>query len=110
MVARGLRDAGYEVIYTGLRQRPETIARSAVEEDVAVICLSVLSGAHLDVARRLHVALESMGAGEIPVVVGGIIPSDDEAELESLGVRAVFGPGSSLVDIAAQVDELVGVS
>ncbi len=106
VVARGLRDAGMEVIYTGLRQTPESITQVAVQEDVDVICLSILSGAHLGICRRLHETMKSMGIDDVPVVVGGIIPEEDAATLASVGVKAVFGPGSGLPAITHSVREL----
>jgi methylmalonyl-CoA mutase C-terminal domain/subunit len=102
IVARALRDAGFEVIYTGLRQTPEVIARTALQEDAQIICLSILSGAHLSLCKRLHDALEAEDM-DIPVVVGGIIPEEDIPELTRLGVRAVFGPGSQLSEICHTV-------
>lgn len=106
VVARGLRDAGMEVIYTGLRQTPENIANVALQEDVDVICLSILSGAHLGICQRLHTIMERIGIGDVPVVVGGIIPDDDVPTLKSVGVRAVFGPGSGLPVIAGTIREM----
>lgn len=106
VVARGLRDAGMEVIYTGLRQTPEMIAVAALQEDVDVICLSILNGAHLSVCRRLHQLLEKHGIDDVPVVVGGIVPEEDIADLRRHGARAVFGPGSNLDAIAAEVSRL----
>lgn len=99
VVALGLRDAGAEVIYTGLHQTPEAIVRIAQDEGVDVICLSILSGAHLGICRSLRGALNNAQLEDVPVVVGGIIPDDDVAALKELGVRGVFGPGSSLVEI-----------
>lgn len=107
VVARGLRDAGMEVIYTGLRQTPESITNVALQEDVDVVCLSILSGAHVGICRRLHEVMEDRGLGDVPIVVGGIIPQDDVPILESVGVRAVFGPGSGLPGIAEKVREIV---
>lgn len=108
VVARGLRDAGAEVLYTGLRQTPEMIATAARDEDLDVICLSILSGAHLTLCRRLHEVMAAFGIGDLPVVVGGIIPEEDHDELRRYGVRAVFGPGSHLDEINATVLELAG--
>ena len=106
VVARALRDAGFEVIYTGLRQTPAKIVRIALDEDVSVICLSILSGAHLSVCASLRVELDKAGLSEVPVVVGGIIPEEDIPELEEYGVKAVFGPGSALPDITRRVWEI----
>lgn len=102
VVARALSDAGVEVIYTGLRQSPEMVAAAALQEDVDVVCLSILSGAHLGLCQRLHDIFTRQGAS-VPVVVGGIIPDEDIPALEAVGVRAIFGPGSSLGDICDSV-------
>lgn len=94
VVARALRDAGMEVIYTGLRQTPQMIVEAALQEDVDVIGLSILSGAHLTLCRKLVEELREQGAEEKLVVVGGIIPEEDVPELQRLGVAGVFGPGT----------------
>jgi methylmalonyl-CoA mutase C-terminal domain/subunit len=107
VVARALRDAGFEVIYTGLRQTPEMIARTAIQEDVDVICLSILSGAHVSLCERLHEALNAQDC-DVPVVVGGIIPEEDVPALTQAGVRAVFGPGSQLSKICESVADIAG--
>jgi methylmalonyl-CoA mutase, C-terminal domain len=96
VIARGLRDAGMEVIYTGLRQTPEMIVNAAVQEDVQVIGLSILSGAHNAIVPRVMALLKAQGAEDILVVVGGTIPEQDVAGLKSQGVAAIFGPGTSL--------------
>ena len=106
VIARGLRDAGMEVIYTGLRQTPHAIASMALQEDADAICLSILSGAHLGICRQLRSFMADEGMTDVPVIVGGIIPEDDIVALEALGVRAVFGPGSSLPDIVSSVREI----
>ncbi len=95
VIARALRDAGMEVIYTGLRQTPEMIVESALQEDVDAIGLSILSGAHMTLVPRVLDGLRQMGLDHIKVFVGGIIPSEDEAKLEEMGVAGVFGPGSN---------------
>lgn len=100
VIAMGLRDAGIEVIYTGLRQTPEQVVAVAAQEDVDVIRVSILSGAHLSVARRLLQLLAEAG-DQTPVVFGGIIPDADAEELLALGVRRVFTPGASLAEIVA---------
>ncbi|HUE75252.1 MAG TPA: cobalamin B12-binding domain-containing protein [Chloroflexota bacterium] len=100
VVARALRESGFEVIYTGLRQSPEMIAESAEQEDVDVIGLSVLSGAHMVLVPKVLALLKERGADDITVVVGGIIPDDDAATLKQMGVAAVFGPGTPLREIA----------
>jgi methylmalonyl-CoA mutase C-terminal domain/subunit len=94
VVARALRDAGYEVIYTGIRQTPEMIAETALQEDVDAIGLSILSGAHLTLFPRIFAELRARGIDDIVVWAGGIIPEEDTAALEEIGVRKVFGPGS----------------
>lgn len=99
VIVRLLRDAGCEVIYTGIRQRPEAIAKIAVAEDVQVIGLSILSGSHLPLCRAVLDALAEERATDIPVVVGGTIPDADVPELKAIGVKAVFGVQSSLEEI-----------
>jgi methylmalonyl-CoA mutase C-terminal domain/subunit len=106
VVARGLRDAGFEVIYTGLRQTPLAVATAAVQEDVDVICLSILSGAHVGLCERLRTEMDELDI-HMPVVVGGIIPEDDYGALEAAGVRAIFGPGSGLPEICSRITEIV---
>ncbi len=100
VVAYGLRDAGFEVVYTGLRQTPEMIANAAVQEDVDVVGLSILSGAHLSLTQRVLQNLKSKGAAEKMVLVGGIISPADSAKLKELGVAEVFIPGASIKSIA----------
>jgi methylmalonyl-CoA mutase C-terminal domain/subunit len=95
VIARALRDAGHEVIYTGLRQTPEMIAEAALQEDVSAIGLSILSGAHLALVPRVLDLLRAQGQAGVPVLVGGIIPDDDVPELKAAGVVAVFGPGTT---------------
>ena len=94
IIARALRDAGMEVIYTGLRQTSEMIAEAALQEDVDVVGLSILSGAHMSLVPRILNSLKENGQSEVPVFVGGIIPEDDIPILLDMGVSAVFGPGS----------------
>lgn len=96
VIARALRDAGYEVIYTGLRQTPEQIVSAAIQEDVDVIGLSVLSGAHIPLTEKIMAQLAAQGAGEKVVVVGGTILSKDVERLKAMGVEAVFPTGSPL--------------
>ena len=100
VIARALRDAGMEVVYTGIRQTPEMIVEAALQEDVEVIGLSILSGAHLALFPKIFDGLRSNGMDDVIVVAGGIIPDDDRAALESMGVAAVFGPGTPTSDIA----------
>ena len=102
VVARILRDAGYEVIYTGLFQTPETVAAAAVDEDVDAIGLSMLSGAHMTLAPLVVEEVRKRGV-DIPVVVGGIVPDQDMTELEAAGIAAVLTPGAGADDIVATV-------
>ena len=94
VIARALRDAGFEVIYTGIRQTPEMIAEAALQEDVDAIGLSILSGAHLTLFPRVMEELHARGLDDVLVWAGGIIPGDDVAKLKAIGVAEVFGPGS----------------
>jgi methylmalonyl-CoA mutase C-terminal domain/subunit len=105
VLALALRDAGMEVIYTGLRQTPELIAAAAIQEDVDVVGLSCLSGAHLHLFPRVVELLAEQGADDIMVIGGGIIPEHDVPELKAKGTREVFGPGSSTEDIVAYIRE-----
>lgn len=100
VVARALRDAGMEVIYTGLRQTPEMIVEAALQEDVDAIGLSILSGAHMTLVPRVVEGLREADLDRVQVFVGGIVPDEDVAALKELGVRAVFGPGTSTQIIA----------
>ncbi len=99
VIARALRDAGMEVIYTGLRQTPEMIVNAALQEDVQVIGLSILSGAHNAIVPRVLELLREKQMEDVVVIVGGIVPDDDAARLKSLGVAGVFQPGASLEEI-----------
>jgi methylmalonyl-CoA mutase C-terminal domain/subunit len=103
IVARALRDAGHEVIYTGLHQTPEQIVETAIQEDADLIGLSVLSGAHMTLFRRLLELLRERGAGDIRVFGGGIIPDEDIPMLEELGVAKVFTPGATTGEITGWV-------
>ncbi len=105
IVARALRDAGFEVIYTGLHQTPEQVVATAIQEDVDAIGLSVLSGAHNYLFKRVLDLLKEKGAGDIVVFGGGIIPPDDIAALKALGVKEIFTPGSSTQTIIKFVRE-----
>jgi methylmalonyl-CoA mutase C-terminal domain/subunit len=108
VAARILRDAGFEVIYTGIRQRPEEIAAAAIQEDVDVIGLSVLSGAHLGLTRKVIAALAARGADDIAVVVGGTIPARDQEKLRALGAAGIFPTGAVSTDIVRGVEEACG--
>ncbi len=99
VTARALRDAGMEVIYTGLRQTPEMVVEAALQEDVDAIGLSILSGAHMPLVQRIMELLAEKEMTDVPVFLGGIIPNEDVPVLEEMGVAAVFGPGASLEDI-----------
>ena len=105
VLARGLRDEGFEVVYTGLRQTPEMVATAALQEDVDVVGLSILSGAHLTLLPRICALLREEGMGAVLVTAGGIIPQEDVATLNEAGVAAVFGPGTSIGEIAAFMRE-----
>lgn len=95
VVARALRDAGMEVIYTGIRQTPEMIVQAAAQEDVDVVGLSILSGAHRELVPQVVAGLREKEMGDVVVVVGGIVPEEDRAALSAVGVTGVFGPGTS---------------
>ncbi len=99
IIARALRDAGMEVIYTGLHQTPEQIVETAIQEDADAVGISILSGAHMTLVPRIVELLRAEEAGDVLVVVGGTIPADDADELKSLGVAAVFGPGAPTSEI-----------
>jgi methylmalonyl-CoA mutase, C-terminal domain len=107
IIARALRDGGFEVIYTGLHQTPEMIAEAAVQEDADAVGLSVLSGAHMTLFPEVMRLLKERGAGEVAVFGGGIIPDDDAVKLKQLGVRQIFTPGASTEDIVKWVRENV---
>ena len=107
VVARALRDAGMEVIYTGLRQTPEMIAEAALQEDVDIVGLSILSGAHMALAPRIMELLKANGQTDVKVFIGGIVPDDDVPQLKAMGIAGVFGPGASTEDIINEVREAV---
>ncbi len=109
IVARALRDAGMEVIYTGLRQTPEQIAETALQEDVDVIGLSILSGAHKTLFPRIMLLLEDQDMTDVMVFAGGIIPEEDIAELKKLGIREIFGPGTPTETIIQYVLENIPI-
>ena len=103
VVARGLADAGYEVIYTGLHQTPEMIARAAVQEDVDVVGLSILSGAHLTLFPRVKALLDDAGRTDVLITGGGIIPPEDVEALRRQGIGQLFGPGTPTADLIAYI-------
>ncbi len=103
ILARALRDAGMEVIYTGLRQTPEMVAEAALQEDVDVVGLSILSGAHRVLVPRIMELLRQNDLSDVKVFLGGIIPDDDVADMLAAGVEAVFGPGTSTLEIIDSV-------
>ena len=100
VLARGLRDEGFEVVYTGLRQTPEMVATAALQEDVDVVGLSILSGAHMTLVPRITKILRESGLEDVMVVLGGIIPDDDAVALRALGVSGIFGPGTTIAEVA----------
>src|SRR5688572_28111867 len=107
VIARAFRDAGFEVIYTGLRQTPEQVVNAALQEDVDVVGLSVLSGAHMTLCPRIMDLMKKEGLDDVMVVIGGIIPDQDVSKLKQIGVSEIFQPGASTEDIVAYVRENV---
>ncbi len=107
VIARALRDAGMEVIYTGLHNTPEQVVRAALQEDVDVIGVSILSGAHMTIFPRILELMRQHGLDDVILVGGGIIPDDDKAALKAMGVREIFGPGASLHEIVRFIEEAV---
>jgi methylmalonyl-CoA mutase C-terminal domain/subunit len=107
IVAKYLRDAGMEVIYTGLRQSPETIVNTAIQEDVTIIGLSILSGAHMQLCKKIMAVFSEKNVPPPPLFLGGIIPKEDLPELKKIGVQEVFPPGTPLEQIAAKIREIV---
>lgn len=110
VIARALRDAGMEIIYTGLHQTPEQIVETAVQEDADGIGLSVLSGAHMTLFAKVMELLQARGAGDVVVFGGGIIPADDIPQLKALGVAEIFTPGTGTGEIVSWVRDHVGVA
>ncbi len=108
VVARALRDYGMEVIYTGIRQTPEMIAQSALQEDVDVVGLSILSGAHLELFPLIIEQLRKRKMDRVLVIAGGIIPEEDHPALTRIGIKGIFGPGTSTKDIAEFIRKAVG--
>jgi len=109
VICRALRDAGMEVIYTGLRRTPEEIVNAAIQEDVDVIGLSILSGAHNILFPRIIDLLKEKGAADIPVIAGGIIPDKDIPFLKQIGIKEIFLPGSSTTDIVHWIKENISI-
>ncbi|MCX6047796.1 MAG: cobalamin B12-binding domain-containing protein, partial [Chloroflexi bacterium] len=107
VVARALRDAGFEVIYTGIRQTPQMIAEAALQEDVDVVGLSILSGAHMTLCPKVVDLLRAQGQEDVVVLVGGIIPQEDIEKLKQAGIAAIFGPGATTGDIAQFIQQTV---
>ena len=107
IIARALREAGMEVVYTGIRQTPETIADMALQEDVDAVGLSILSGAHMELFPSIFERLKLNEMDEVVVVTGGIIPEQDRAALREMGVRGIFGPGSSTAEIVEFITKSV---
>jgi len=107
VVAHALRDAGMDVIYTGLRQTPEQIVNAAIQEDVDVIGLSILSGAHMELCGRILDLMKEKGLN-VPIFVGGIIPDEDAEKLKEIGIAEVYGPGTSLSKIVEDIRAAVG--
>jgi methylmalonyl-CoA mutase C-terminal domain/subunit len=110
VVARGLRDAGMEVIYTGLRQTPEMVAEAALQEDVDVVGLSLLSGAHMALVPRVLTLLRERSMGHVILFIGGIIPDEDAPVLRGLGVQGIYGPGTPLETIARDIRAAVAAT
>lgn len=106
IVARGLRDQGFEVIYTGLHQTPEMVANAVIQEDVDVVGLSILSGAHIPLVEAIMKILKAKGANK-PLFVGGIIPPNDAKLLSKMGVMAVFGPGATISEISSKIKDVL---
>ena len=107
VIARALRDAGMEVVYTGIRQTPRMIVETALQEDVDVIGLSILSGAHMVLFPEIIAGLRENGMEDVLLVAGGIIPLEDQPELREMGLRGIFGPGASTGDIITFIQETV---
>ena len=107
VIARALRDAGMEVIYTGLRQSPEDIVEAAIQEDVQFIGLSILSGAHTHIFPKVVKLLKERGVGDIRIIAGGIIPDKEIPKWKKIGIKAIFGPGSSTTEI---IDYINGIA
>ncbi|MBX3002260.1 MAG: cobalamin B12-binding domain-containing protein [Caldilineaceae bacterium] len=109
-IAQALRDAGFEVIYTGIRQTPQMIAEAALQEDVDVVGLSILSGAHMTLCPKVVELLRAQGQDDVLVLIGGIIPNEDVEQLKQAGIAAIFGPGTSSQTIVDFIHQHVGDS
>ena len=107
VIARALADAGMEVIYLGTRQTPQMIASAALQENVDIVGLSILSGAHKELCVRITSLFKEMGIGDVPIILGGIIPEFDIPELKKMGIKAVFDPGTTTAQVVACVKDLV---
>ena len=107
VIARALRDAGMEVVYTGIRQTPRMIVETALQEDVDVIGLSILSGAHMELFPAIIAGLRANGMEDVLLLAGGIIPLEDQPELEKMGLRGIFGPGATTGDIITFIQATV---
>jgi methylmalonyl-CoA mutase, C-terminal domain len=107
VVARALRDGGFEVIYAGIRQSVEVIAQTALQEDVDVVGLSLLSGAHVGLARKTIAALAAVGCADVKVIIGGVIPESDHKVLEEMGIAAIFPTGTTTKELVAGVRKVV---
>jgi methylmalonyl-CoA mutase, C-terminal domain len=109
-IAQALRDAGFEVIYTGIRQTPQMIAEAALQEDVDVVGLSILSGAHMTLCPKVVELLHAQGQDDVLVLIGGIIPTEDVEKLKQAGIAAIFGPGTSSQTIVDFIHQHLGDS
>lgn len=107
VIARALRDAGFEVIYTGLRQTPEMIAEAALQEDVDVVGLSILSGAHQTLVPIIRQTMDARDLADVPLILGGIIPEQDHEQMRQAGVSAIFGPGTPTSEIVEAIQRIV---
>jgi methylmalonyl-CoA mutase, C-terminal domain len=107
VIAYSLRDAGFEVIYSGLRQTTDSIVRAAIQEDVDVVGLSILSGAHLALTRRVTEGLKAQGADDVMLVVGGVIPDEDVPALKAMGVAEIFTSGTNIQQVVAAIQQHV---
>jgi methylmalonyl-CoA mutase C-terminal domain/subunit len=107
VIARALRDAGMEVIYTGLRQTPEMVTEAALQEDVDIVGLSILSGAHMSLIPRILDLFKEKEISDIPIFLGGIIPKEDGEQLMDLGIKGIYGPGTPTTDVINDINSLI---